>query len=194
MNFKKSFFGDRYLNRKDILNSLYVRIIFVRGWYLDFPLLVFVCYLIPWDSLYDLSFFKLLVGFMEGYVRNIYENRINSKFPEYSVVYLSVVHFFGFLSFLLPIFFAKKSEIVFGFVERMGKKPYAIIFLGIINVFILTFCSLYVGAITYFGCYECSYHNKFSLIVGAIVPWVVINLFYAFVVILVKSYFSKLFK
>jgi hypothetical protein len=191
MGFKRRFFGDKYLNREGLLKHLYYRII-VRGWFIDFPILIGICYLIPWGELYGNYFMKKIISVIEPIIPNIQDNRNYSDFPEYAVTYLSIVHLLGLVCLLFPILYSKSIPEVGLFLNKHGHHPVKVILLGVVGTFcIFLIPHLYVGAVTYFGCYECSYHNKLSLIAGAVVPWALINLFFLYTLMVIKYYFKK---
>ncbi len=170
-------FGENYANKVDIFQNLYLRIMLLRGGIFDFPLLIFICYLIPWADFYHYSVVQQLIQFMESNTGNVADNRIYSDFPEYAVTYLSIIHTIGFMSLILPFIFSVESHHAVAQLEKNKVNPFKIIFCGLAAVAIAMFAHLYVGAVTYFGCEKCSYHHPLSLIVGAIVAWVSIHYF-----------------
>jgi len=186
MGFKRRFFGDKYLNREGLLDHLYYRLA-IRGWFIDLPILIAVCYFIPWGKLYDTFFLQAIIQFMEPIIPNIQENRANSNFPEYAVAYLSVIHSLGFISLLFPIFYSRRSKEVDDHLINSGHHPLKIILFGVVVLFVFIVPPLSIGAITYFGCDECSYHNKLSLIAGAIVPWALLNFLFLYTLIVAKN-------
>jgi hypothetical protein len=190
MEFKRKFFGDKYLNREGLLKYLYYRIM-IRGWFIDLPILIAVCYFIPWDRLYETGCLQIIINFMESNIPNIQENRANSDFPEYAVAYLSVAHLFGFICLLFPIFYSRRSKEINDHLVKSGHHPLKIILFGFVVLFVFTVPPLYIGAVTYFGCEECSYHHKLSLIAGALVPWALLNFLFLYTLIVVKNYFCE---
>ena len=191
MGFKRRFFGDKYLNREGLLKHLYYRVM-IRGWFIDLPILIAICYFIPWDKLIDNFFLERLIYFMESWIPNIQKNREYSDFPEYSVSFLSTIHFIGVICLFFPIFYSKKNINIYIHLRNSGHHPIKIIFFGfLVIVPFLLIHHIYLGAITYFGCEECSYHNKISLIIGAIIPWFIINFLLLYTLIIVKNYLSK---
>jgi hypothetical protein len=191
MGFKRRFFGDKYLNREGLLKHLYYRIM-IRGWFIDLPVLLAVCYFIPWGKLYDTAYLQAIIQFMESQIPNIQKNRTFSDFPEYAVAYLSVIHLLGLILLVFPIIYAKSDVKIASHLKRNGHHPIKMIFFGfLVTILFLLIPHLYIGAITYFGCYECSYHNKMSLIVGAMIPWALINFFLLYTLITAKNYFSE---
>lgn len=191
MGFKRVFFGDKYINREGLLKHLYYRLI-IRSWFIDLPILIGICYFIPWNLLYDYVFFEKLVSIMELYVPNIQKNRNFSDFPDYAVTYLSVIHLLGSVCLIFPIIYSKSIPEVGLYLENHGHSPIKIIIFGFLVTFLFLLAPhLYIGAVTYFGCYECSYHNKLSLIFGAMVPWALINLFFLYTLMVIKYYFKK---
>lgn len=191
MNLKRKFWGDSYVDRTSVLKHLYYRIIFLRGWFIDFPILIVVSYLIPWDKFYGYEVVKKFVMFMESYIPNIQKNRIHSDFPEFAITYLSFIHLLGFICLLFPFFYSKTTKEVNDYLIKSKNHPLKVIFFGIATTLIFLIPPLYVGAVTYFGCYKCSYHYQISLIAGAIFPWCLLNLFFLITLMVVKNYFSS---
>ena len=187
MGFKRRFFGDKYLNREGVLRYLYYRII-IRCWFIDLPILNAMCYFIPWEKLYSNIYLQSLIQFMESKIPNIQKNRYFSDFPEYAVTYLSVIHLLGFICLIFPIIYSRPIPEVGSYLEKHGHSPIKMFIFGVIGIFIFIVPFLYTGAVTYLGCYQCSYHNKLSLIAGAMIPWAIVNLFFLYVLMLIKFY------
>ncbi|RYY75725.1 MAG: hypothetical protein EOO52_10135 [Gammaproteobacteria bacterium] len=171
----KNIFGENYKNRNDLFSSLYFRIIFIRGVVFDFPLIVFIFYLIPWGDFYETFLIKKIVFLMESYIYNISANRVNSDFPEYAVTYLSVVHLLGLILLFFPFFTLRRSQSYETYFKKNKINKVKILFCGVISSAIFFFGNIFSGAISYFGCHDCSYHHKFSLIIGAVVGWVCVH-------------------
>ena len=165
-----------YTNRADVLRYTYQRIIFIRGAVIDFPLFIAVCYFVPWDYFYQFDMVLEFIGVMEKISNNIAQNRQHSSFPEYALPYLSFIHALGLLALVLPFVFSARSERFTKVLKNVGKMKSIKYFLsGIFSVVFFVYLQLYLDVITYFGCYECSYNNKLSLIAGGVVPWVCAN-------------------
>lgn len=182
-----NFFGENYKNRVDIFSSLYGRIIFLRGCVFDFPLLILIFYMTPWDLFYSSLSNIGLIEVMENNFLNISENRKNSDFPEYAVSYLSLVHFIGIFSLILPFIYLDKSKSFEIYLEKSKVNKFILIICGCFSVSILFFGNLYLGAISYFNCHECSYHNKFSLVIGALIIWICIHYMLTGMVVFCKT-------
>ena len=187
MGFKRNFFGDNYLNRTSVLTHLYYRIIFLRGWFIDFPILIGICYIIPWEDLYGFDWMQKIILMMEEFIPNIQKNRRYSEFPTYAVSYLSVIHVLGFICLLFPFVYSKATPEMDKFLIKSGQHPFKLVAIGFVGTLIFIIPPLCTGAVTFFGCYECSYHNKISLVAGAIVPWVLANLGLVFTLMVVKN-------
>lgn len=191
MGFKRRFFGDSYLERRSVLKHLYYRIIFLRGWFIDFPVLIGVCYLIPWEILYGADLMQNIVLMMEEFIPNIQKHRAHSDFPSYAVSYLSVIHILGFICLLFPLVYAKPTREMNKYLIKSGNNPLKLIVIGFTGTLIFIIPPLCTGAVTFFGCYECSYHNKISLVAGAIVPWALANFGLVFTLMVVKNYLKN---
>ncbi len=168
-------FGENYANKVDLFQNLYLRIMFLRGWIFDFPILILICYLIPWDGFYDYPLVQQLIQFMEANIRNVAKNRINSDFPEYAVTYLSIIHVIGVLSLILPFVFSVESSFFVKNFYKTKANKMKIMLCGVFSIIIFLGGVFYPGAITYFGCDRCSYHHPLSLIAGAILCWICLH-------------------
>ncbi len=180
-------FGENYANKTDIFQNLYLRIMSLRGWVFDFPLLILICYLIPWDNFYHYPWVQQLIQFMESNINNVAENRINSDFPEYAVTYLSIIHAAGFISLVLPFVFSVESQRAVKQLEKHKVNHFKVMFCGVVSVTVTLIASLYMGAGTFFGCEDCSFHHPLSLVAGAIVGWFSIHYFLMLTVIFFRA-------
>jgi len=142
------------------------------------PGLVFLSFfcLIPFDYLYQFPLVYNFSHFMAGIFKAVDLNYLNSEFPEYSIVYLSFINAIGLISLLLTFFYRSIAH-MFDMSTFNGGLDNAITL--IVGVFIIIplflYTQLFLEAVDYLGCVDCSYKYKASLLVGGYFWWVCIH-------------------
>lgn len=187
--FVQFLFGEKLFRQVGIYQNAYMRFAFITGFFVHLPLIIIFLYLAPLEKLYSLILIKPVINMIASISFNFDSYLQESQFPEYSIVFISIVNTLGICSLVLPLIFSKPYRSSVEQIRKISLKRLVHIFTGAPFFLVVGYFGFFwaSGKINLPGCENCMKTSKLFFVSIYLLYWWLIHFILNITVLTVRG-------